>query len=51
VYLDGGPSFGGLASTIVDLTDEAPRMLRQGAISIGRLREVAGVRAVGDTSR
>ena len=47
VYLDGGPSAGGLASTIVDLTGDVPRMLRQGAISIGRLREIAGVRAVG----
>lgn len=45
VYLDGGPSAGGTASTIVDVTDSAPRLLRQGAISIGRLREVAGVRA------
>jgi tRNA threonylcarbamoyl adenosine modification protein (Sua5/YciO/YrdC/YwlC family) len=51
VYLDGGPSAGGTASTIVDLTDTAPRMLRQGAISIGRLREVAGVRAGGDAAR
>jgi L-threonylcarbamoyladenylate synthase len=51
VYLDGGPSAGGAASTIVDLTDEAPRLLRQGAISIGRLREIAGVRAVGDSAR
>jgi tRNA threonylcarbamoyl adenosine modification protein (Sua5/YciO/YrdC/YwlC family) len=49
VYLDGGPSAGGLASTIVDLTGDAPRMLRQGAISMGRLREIAGVRAVGSS--
>ena len=47
VYLDGGPSAGGLASTIVDLTGDVPRLLRQGAISIGRLREIAGVRTVG----
>jgi L-threonylcarbamoyladenylate synthase len=47
VYLDGGPSAGGAASTIVDLTGDVPRMLRQGAITIGRLREIAGVRAVG----
>jgi L-threonylcarbamoyladenylate synthase len=47
IYLDGGPSAGGLASTIVDLTGDVPRMLRQGAISIGRLREIAGVRTVG----
>jgi L-threonylcarbamoyladenylate synthase len=51
VYLDGGPSAAGLASTIVDLTGDAPRMLRQGSISIGRLREIAGVRAVGDAAR
>ncbi|HEY5018457.1 MAG TPA: L-threonylcarbamoyladenylate synthase [Streptosporangiaceae bacterium] len=51
VYLDGGPSVGGQASTIVDLTGDAPRLLRQGAISIGRLREIAGVRAVGDAAR
>jgi L-threonylcarbamoyladenylate synthase len=48
VYLDGGPSTGGQASTIVDLTGEAPRLLRSGAISMGRLREIAGVRAAGD---
>jgi L-threonylcarbamoyladenylate synthase len=47
IYLDGGPSAGGLASTIVDLTGDVPRMLRQGAISIGRLREIAGVRTIG----
>jgi L-threonylcarbamoyladenylate synthase len=51
VYLDGGPSVGGQASTIVDLTGDAPRLLRQGAISMGRLREIAGVRAVGDAAR
>jgi L-threonylcarbamoyladenylate synthase len=51
VYLDGGPSTGGKASTIVDLTGDAPRLLRQGAISIGRLREIAGVRAGGEAAR
>ncbi len=45
VYLDGGPCPDTGASTIVDLTGEAPRLLRAGVISIGRLREVAGVRA------
>lgn len=45
VYLDGGPCSGGVASTIVDLTGEQPRLLRRGAISIGRLREVAAVAA------
>lgn len=33
VYLDGGTSAGGPASTIVDLTGELPRLLRVGAVS------------------
>ncbi len=49
VYLDGGPCTGGVASTIVDLTGEQPRLLRRGAISMGRLREVAAVAAGSDT--
>jgi tRNA threonylcarbamoyl adenosine modification protein (Sua5/YciO/YrdC/YwlC family) len=48
VYLDGGTAPGGVASTIVDLTGPAPRLLRRGAISVGRLREVAGVVAGAD---
>lgn len=43
VYLDGGECQGGVASTIVDLTGAQPRLLRRGAISVGRLREVAPV--------
>ena len=43
VYLDAGPAAGGVASTIVDLTGNQPRLLRRGAISIGKLREVAAV--------
>jgi tRNA threonylcarbamoyl adenosine modification protein (Sua5/YciO/YrdC/YwlC family) len=45
VYLDGGQCASALASTIVDLTGSSPRLLRQGVISIGRLREVAAVTA------
>jgi L-threonylcarbamoyladenylate synthase len=45
VYLDGGKVSGGVASTIVDLTGPQPRLLRRGAISVGRLREVAAVAA------
>jgi L-threonylcarbamoyladenylate synthase len=45
VYLDGGPRSGGLPSTMVDLTGHQPRLLRRGAISVGRLREVAAVAA------
>ena len=43
VYLDSGPVTGGVASTIIDLTGPQPRLLRRGAISVGRLREVAAV--------
>jgi L-threonylcarbamoyladenylate synthase len=45
VYLDNGTVTGGVASTIVDLTGPQPRLLRRGAISVGRLREVAAVAA------
>ncbi len=42
VYLDGGVAPIGVASTIVDLTGETPRVLRQGAVTLDRLRQVAG---------
>jgi L-threonylcarbamoyladenylate synthase len=48
VYLDNGIAPGGVASTIVDLTGPQPRLLRRGAISVGRLREVAAVAAGAD---
>ena len=51
IYLDGGTAPGGVASTIVDLTGPAPRLLRRGAISVGRLREVAGVIAGADADQ
>jgi L-threonylcarbamoyladenylate synthase len=43
VYLDGGPCPGGVPSTIVDLTGSVPRLMRAGAISLDRLREVAAL--------
>jgi tRNA threonylcarbamoyl adenosine modification protein (Sua5/YciO/YrdC/YwlC family) len=42
VYLDGGAAPVGVASTIVDLTAEVPRVLRQGAVTLERLRQVVG---------
>jgi tRNA threonylcarbamoyl adenosine modification protein (Sua5/YciO/YrdC/YwlC family) len=48
IYLDNGTVTGGVASTIVDLTGPQPRLLRRGAISVGRLREVAAVAAGAD---
>jgi len=43
VYLDAGRCSSGLASTIVDLTGDVPRLLRAGAVSVGQLREVAAL--------
>lgn len=43
VYLDGGPAEHAVASTIVDLTSETPRILREGAIAAAAVAEVLGV--------
>jgi L-threonylcarbamoyladenylate synthase len=40
VYVDGGPSLGGDASTIVDATGDEPRLLRLGALDVARLNSV-----------
>src|SRR4051794_27509730 len=40
VVLDGGPRASSAASTIVDCTGPAPRVLRVGAIPVERLREI-----------
>jgi tRNA threonylcarbamoyl adenosine modification protein (Sua5/YciO/YrdC/YwlC family) len=40
VYLDGGPSEASIPSSIVDLTGEAPRLLRAGAVGADALRAV-----------
>jgi tRNA threonylcarbamoyl adenosine modification protein (Sua5/YciO/YrdC/YwlC family) len=45
VYLDGGPSEKQAASTIVDLTGPAPRILRAGPISAEAIGEVLGLEA------
>jgi L-threonylcarbamoyladenylate synthase len=42
VYLDGGPATVGVASTIVDVTTETPRVLREGAVTVDALRRIAG---------
>ena len=55
VILDGGPSNGSAASTIVDCTGIRPRILREGAISAAELepcsrtRDVAGDRPASQT--
>ena len=50
VYLDGGPCNNDVASTIVDITGNTPRLLRAGAVSVGRLREVAMLSTGGDVT-
>lgn len=42
VYLDGGPSGAPVASTIVDLTSDTPRVLREGAVSRDEVAKVLG---------
>jgi len=41
VYLEAGPGLDPVASTIVDVTGDRPRILRAGAIPISKLRDVA----------
>jgi L-threonylcarbamoyladenylate synthase len=43
VYLDAGPCSDNVPSTILDLTGTIPRVLREGAIPVDRLRKVASV--------
>jgi L-threonylcarbamoyladenylate synthase len=40
LVLDGGPTRGGPASTVVDCTAERPRLIRSGAVDPARLAEV-----------
>ena len=42
IYLDAGPRPGGLASTILDCSNEAPVILRAGAVSFDQIQEVLG---------
>jgi len=43
IYLDAGPCADNIPSTILDLTGVIPKVLRDGAISVDRLRTVASV--------
>jgi L-threonylcarbamoyladenylate synthase len=44
LILDGGPSFVGVESTIIDCTSDAPRILRPGAITIEMIEESTGLK-------
>lgn len=48
LYLDAGPRTAAVASTIVDCTGEEPVILRHGAITAERLREVLGTTVLHD---
>jgi L-threonylcarbamoyladenylate synthase len=48
VYLDGGPTRSAVASTIVDVTGDVPRVLRAGPLGLDRLRAVVPVVAAAD---
>jgi L-threonylcarbamoyladenylate synthase len=39
LIVDGGPARGGRPSTVVDVTGESPRILREGAIPVGMIEE------------
>lgn len=43
VYLDGGPCPGEIPSTIVDVTGQVPKLLRSGAVTVKRLRNVVAL--------
>lgn len=45
VYLDGGAAPVGVPSTIVDLTGAAARVLREGAVSLDKIRKVIDIPA------
>ena len=53
LVLDGGPSFVGVESTIIDCTQGAPRILRPGAISVEEIESVTGLKVTnsGDVIR
>ena len=43
VYLDGGECAVGTASTIIDLSHRAPKLLREGAVPAEKIAEILGV--------
>ncbi len=47
MLLDAGPTSGGLESTVLDLTVDAPRLLRPGLVTVAEIEEVIGPIDVG----
>jgi L-threonylcarbamoyladenylate synthase len=50
LVLDGGPSEVGVESTIIDCTNEMPRILRPGAITIAMIEEITGLKMLNATT-
>ena len=51
IVLEGGPAPTGSSSTVIDMTGDQPRVLRQGAVSIEALQHVyGGPVGVGETT-
>lgn len=50
LLLDGGPTAGGLESTVLDVTCDPPRLLRPGLVSPSEIEAVVGKIVVGYTS-
>lgn len=48
LLLDGGPTTGGLESTVLDVSREPPRLLRPGLVTRDQLQAVIGDVALGD---
>ncbi len=44
LILDGGPTHGGQASTVLDLTMDPPRVVRSGAVALGAVEQALGRR-------
>ena len=44
IIIDGGKTEGGAPSTVIDLTMDPPKIIREGAIGRGEIEEVLGVR-------
>jgi tRNA A37 threonylcarbamoyladenosine synthetase subunit TsaC/SUA5/YrdC len=44
LILDSGPTLGGSASTVLDLTVDPPRLVRSGPISTGAIETILGRR-------
>jgi L-threonylcarbamoyladenylate synthase len=42
LILDGGPTQGGLASTVLDMTVDPPRVIRSGAVPLSAIEQVLG---------